>query len=235
MIAPLIPPHFDKDGKGRIGDVIRTTLMECGHRVRFEMVPFGRHWKDYRDYSKYDGLATAEADQKFPGFTTLPFHHLQDGATILKNSDLARIRNVSQLQGKRIVAFPSADKILGITDMVPRFKSFSMRSDRFDQVRPLLSKRVDAILADGLITAHFILLLKERLKAGKEPDIQWRPVVFRRIFAKGPQRLYFRDKTVMEDFNRCHKILEKRGDLARITQPYIEMYKGIVKNQYPNY
>ncbi len=234
MIAPLIPPHFDEQGNGRIGDVIQATLAECGHTVRFEMVPFGRHWKDYRDFSKYDGLATAEVDQIFPGFTTRPFHHLQDGAMVLANSDLTKIQNVYELEGKRIVTFPKADKILGITHLVSQFKSFSMRSERFDQVRPLLAGRTDAILADGLITAHFLFLLKERAEAGKEPDIQWSPVVFRRIFNKGPQRLYFRDKSIARDFDKCHEILEDRGDLERITKPYLDKYQEIIKDQYPN-
>ncbi len=235
MIAPLIPPHFDEQGNGRIGDVIQATLAECGHTVRFEIVPFGRHWKNYNDYSKYDGLATAEADQVFPGFTTRPFHHLQDGAMVLENSDLAKIQNVYELKDKRIFSFPKADKILGISHMVSQFKSFSMRSDRFEQVRPLLGGRSDAVLADGLISAHFILQLKERIEAGKEPHIQWSPVVYRRIFAKGPQRLYFRDKTLSENFNRCYKTLEERGDVERITKPYLEKYQTIIKDQYPSY
>ena len=70
LIAPNIPPHFDDMGRGRIGDVIRAVLERCGQTVRFTMVPFGRHWNDYEKNGGYDGLATAEADQVFPGFTT---------------------------------------------------------------------------------------------------------------------------------------------------------------------
>ncbi len=113
--------------------------------------------------------------------------------------------------------------------------AFTMVSDRFDQLRPLLAGRSDVVLADGLITAHFIHQLKERIEAGKEPHIQWSPVVYRRIFAKGPQRLYFRDKTVSEDFDRCYKILEERGEVERITKPYLEKYRAILKDQYPSY
>ncbi len=42
IIAPNIPPHFDKQGNGRIGDVI-AAMKACGHTVSFTMVPFGRH------------------------------------------------------------------------------------------------------------------------------------------------------------------------------------------------
>ena len=49
MIAPEIPPHFDVQGRGRIGDVISAVLTRCGHQVKFTVVPFGRHWHDYKE------------------------------------------------------------------------------------------------------------------------------------------------------------------------------------------
>jgi hypothetical protein len=236
IIAPNIPPHFDADGRGRIADVVRAALERCGHTIHFTIVPFGRHWKDYTDNAGFDGLATAEADQEFPGYTTRPFMHLQDGATVLAEEGLAEITAVGQLAGKRIVAFPAADEILGIQAVVPRFKSFSMRADRFDQIRPLFAGRVDAILADGLITANFIRIIRERANAGQEPDIDpGRAVVFRRIFAAGPQRLYFRDESIARDFDRCFQDLLADGDVERIATPYVDRYRDILGDQYPNY
>lgn len=236
MIAPTIPPHFDSEGRGRIGDVVRAVLKRCGHAVRFSMVPFGRHWKDYADDDSFDGLATAEADQTFPGFTTKPFMRLQDGATVVAGRGLETMTSAAQLTGKRIVAFPNADKILGIEKETHVFKSFSMRADRFDQIRPLFAGRADAILADGLITAHFIGILRERHKADKEPDVDPdQAVVFRKIFASGPQRLYFRDRTVAGDFDRCAQELTADGGIERLAKPYVDRYRNILGDQYPNY
>lgn len=235
MIAPDIPPHFDKSGRGRIADVIRAALQACGHNVRFTVVPFGRHWKDYTDDAVFDGLATAEADQTFPGHTTKPFMRLQDGVTVLARDGLEAIASVEQLKGRRVVAFPAADKILGIEAQVPHFKSFSMRADRFDQLRPLFAGRADAILADGLITAYFVATLRERAKAGLEPDIAPEArVVFRRIFASGPQRLYFRDAELASDFDRCVGELRASGELVRIAKPYVDRFRDIVGDQYPD-
>src|SRR5438874_596997 len=112
MVAPIIPPHFDGQGTGRLGDVIKATLAKCGNTVQFTMVPFGRHWKEYRDSTSFDGLATAEADQAFPGFSTKPFMHLQDGATVMAMKGLQGITTVAELRGKRVVAFPDARQIL---------------------------------------------------------------------------------------------------------------------------
>ena len=236
MIIPNIPPHFDEQGNGRIGDVIQASLRACGHEVSFTSVPFGRHWKDYVDNEDYDGLATAEADQTFPGTSTLPFMHLQDGATVLSGSGLDNMVEVETLHGKRVVAFPNADKILGIEASVPLFTSFKMRANRFDQLRPLFANRADAVLADGLITAHFITILRDKAAAGQEPDINpSQPVVFRRIFNPGPQRLYFRDETIARDFDRCFRELLDSGEVEQITRPYLDRYRDIVAGQYPAY
>jgi hypothetical protein len=235
LIAPEIPPHFDANGRGRVADVVRAALDRCGHRVRFTIVPFGRHWKDYVDQPSFDGLATAEADQTFPGHSTKPFIRLQDGATVLGESGLAAVTSVDQLKGMRVVAFPAADKILGIQALVPQFKSFGMRADRFDQLRPLFADRADAVLADGLITARFITMLRKRAAAGQEPNIDPASrVVFRKIFASGPQRLYFRDATIASNFDRCVAELRASGALQRLAKPYVDRFRDILGDQYPD-
>lgn len=233
MVAPIIPPHFDEQGSGRIGDIISAVMKHCGHSVTYQMVPFGRHWSDYKDQD-IDGLATAEADQEFPGYTTKPFVHLQDGATVIEGSGLESTTTVGAFAGKRIIGFPNAQKILGIEHLIPVFASFKNQAKRFDQVRPLLAGRVDAIFADGLITAYFLQLVRERGKVGKEPDVDTTiKTKFHRIFAKGPQRLYFRDKAITDDFDRCHQEMEATGELDRIAQHYVEQYRSIVGDQYP--
>jgi polar amino acid transport system substrate-binding protein len=236
MIAAIVPPHFDKDGTGRIGDVVRSVLERCGHSVKFTMVPMGRNWKDYSDNESFDGMATAEADQVFPGYTTKPFMYLQDGAFVAANSGLGGITSVEQLRGKRIVAFPDADKILGIGNVIPQFKSFSMHADKVDQVRPLLAGRADALLGDGLITAHFIQIIRERGLAGNEPEFDpSQGVIFRKIFVAAPQRLFFREEAIARDFDRCFQELVTSGEIERLSKPYLDRYRDILGGQYPNY
>lgn len=233
MVAPVIPPHFDEQGGGRIGDIISTVMKRCGHSVTWHMVPFGRHWEDYRN-QEIDGMATAEADQEFPGYTTKPFIHLQDGATVLQGSGLESATTIDSFAGKHIISFPNAQKILGIERLIPTFASFNNQAKRFDQVRPLLAGRTDAIFADGLITAHFLGLVRERGKNGLEPDVNSAiKTKFRRIFARGPQRLYFREKEIADDFDRCHQELEASGELDRIAKPYVDRYRSVLDDQYP--
>ncbi|HSI01526.1 MAG TPA: hypothetical protein VLA02_13065 [Reyranella sp.] len=235
MIVPEIPPHFDKSGRGRIADVIRLALKRCGHEVRFSSVPFGRHWKDYIDNPSFDGLATAEADQTFPGYSTKPFMQLQDGATVRAGTGLETISSATELAERRVLAFPEADRILGIENLVPQFRSFGMRAERFDQLRPLFAGRTDAILADGLITAHFISVLRARAGAGLEPDLDsGTRLVFRRIFAGGPQRLYFREQAIATDFDRCVGELRASGELTAAAKPYVDQFRDVLRDQYPD-
>jgi len=68
-------------------------------------VPFGRHWADYSEMN-YGGLATAEADQVFPGYLTKTFIHLQDGATVLVGSGLESATSIKGFSHKCIISFP---------------------------------------------------------------------------------------------------------------------------------
>jgi len=45
MIAPIIFPHFDDRGRGRIGDVISAVMKHCGHSVTFND-PLPLNWSD---------------------------------------------------------------------------------------------------------------------------------------------------------------------------------------------
>ena len=144
------------------------------------------------------------------------------------------ISNVKQLEGRRVITFPEGGKILGIESFVSTFASFQQRSRRFDQIRPLLAGRADVLLADGLITAHFLNLLRDRAKLGQEPDVDPNKIVrFRKLFSRGPQRLYFREKQVADDFDRCADELNASGETEALTKPYVDKYRDILGDQYP--
>ena len=48
ILAPELPPMMAADGTGREASIIKETLAACGHEAHFKVVPFGRHWNDYR-------------------------------------------------------------------------------------------------------------------------------------------------------------------------------------------
>ena len=236
IVVPYLPPQFLQDGSGRAGDVVQATLNRCGHAVRFTSVPFGRHWRRYRNEPTFDGLGTAEGDQTFPGFSTKPFIRFQDGATTLKGSGFDAFTNVQQFHGSRIGTFIDAEKILGIEDSVPKFSAFQQRTNRFDLIRPLFAGRIDAIFGDGLITEYFIELLKNNSQAGIEIDIyDGKMSSFRKIFNPVSQRLYFRDEAIADDFDRCYQILLDSGEIEQITNPYVDQFRHQLGDQYPNF
>ena len=78
-------------------------------------------------------------------------------------------------------------------------------------------------------------VLRENAEAGQEPDVDaMRPVVFRKIFAVGPQRLYFRYESVTRDFDRCFQKLLESDEVERIAKPYVDQFREVLGDQYPN-
>lgn len=237
MIGPNIPPQIDENGRGRIGDVIKASLLNCGHTVRFTIVPFGRHQQEYMENPAYDGLAIADTDrQDLPGYATVPFHHLQYGALVLANSDLNKIDAIEALHDKRVLVSLKADRLPGITEQVAKFSTFVEHHYNFDKIRLLLSGRTDAILGDGLVMADAFAQIRERTQLGQEPYIDPSvSIVFRKLFPRSPQQLYFRDQSITEAFNGCYKHLLQQGLIDKITRPYVEKHRAVLNDQYPNH
>ncbi|MEE4376434.1 MAG: hypothetical protein V2J55_02835 [Candidatus Competibacteraceae bacterium] len=235
MIAPDIPPQIDENGRGRIGDVIKVTLLNCGHTVRFTIVPFGRHWREYIETSYYDGLAMADAQhQDIPGYATEPFHHLQYGAFVVADSDLNNLKTLEDLQNKRVLASRSVSTLPSITGQVPKFSAFVKYHHDLEKIRLLMSGRTDAILGDGLIMADAFAQIQERIRSGQEPYVDPSVlVIFRKLFPSSPQRLYFRDQSIAKDFNRCYNDLLQQGLIDKIARPYVEEHHDVLNGQYP--
>ena len=76
ILAPELPPMMTADGTGREASILKETLAACGHEVHFKVVPFGRHWNDYRDGvqagGQVDAVTTVPAGMEMPGFRSVP-------------------------------------------------------------------------------------------------------------------------------------------------------------------
>ncbi|MCP5425245.1 MAG: ABC transporter substrate-binding protein [Gammaproteobacteria bacterium] len=234
IIGPQFPPQIDETGEGRIGDIIRATLLKCGYGVRFTIVPFGRHWRDYRDHADYDGLAIVDEGQELPGTPTRVFQHLQNGVVVLSDASAPKIGSLDDLRGHHFVSFLSVNALPESFRPMAEYKYYSLYSDRFDALRLLLSGRMDAIVADGMVMAYSFERLQERVGYGQEPDIDPQAtIVFHPILPPTPQRMYFRDRQVAEDFDRCYGELLEQGVIAKLLKPYQAAHRAILADQYP--
>ena len=241
VLAPELPPMMSTDGTGREASIISETLAACGHEAHFKVVPFGRHWNDYRDSTQaggqgggqVDAVSTVPAGMEMPGTRSAPYILYQNGASVLKSSGLT-VQSLADLAGKRVITFSGAPDVLpGLRAAIPSFGDFRERADQMVHSNLLFAGRVDAVLADGLIFAEYNRQLQEKAKAaGGLPFDPAQPVQFTAIFPPTAYSMVFRDEQLRADFDRCLVELKAKGRLDAIDREWVARYSATVGDRY---
>lgn len=243
VLAPELPPMMTADGTGREASIITETLAACGHEVRFKVVPFGRHWNEYRDNAQapgqgqgggqVDAVSTVPAGMEMPGSRSVPYILYQNGASVLAGSGLT-VRSLADLAGKRVITFSGAAEVLpGLRAAIPSFGDFRERADQMVHSNLLFAGRVDAVLADGLIFAEYNRQLQEKAKsAGGVPFDPAQPVQFTAIFPPTAYSMVFRDESLRADFDRCFAELKAKGRVDAIDRDWVARYAATVGDRY---
>ncbi|CAO3430636.1 ABC transporter substrate-binding protein [Azospirillum endophyticum] len=237
VLAPELPPMMTAAGTGREASIIAETLAACGHEAHFKVVPFGRHWSEFRDGAPggipLDAVATVPEGMEMPGSRSVPYIRYQNGASVLKSSGLT-VRSLADLAGKRIITFSGAPDVLpGLRAAIPSFGDFRERADQMVHSNLLFAGRVDAVLADGLIFAEYNRQLQDKAKTGGGlPFDPAQPVQFTAIFPPTPYSMVFRDEALRADFDRCFAELKAKGRIDTIDRETVERYTATVGEQY---
>ncbi len=233
VLAPELPPMMSADGIGREASIIGETLAACGHQVRFKVVPFGRHWNEFRNGAAVDAVATVPAGMAMPGARSVPYILYRNGASVLKSSGLA-VRSLADLAGKRLITFAGAPDVLpGLRAAIPSFEDFRERADQMVHSNLLFAGRVDAVLADGLIFAEYNRQLQEKARvAGGLPFDPSQPVAFTAIFPPTPYAMVFRDESLRDGFDRCFAGLKAQGRIDAIDRAAVARYAETVGDRY---
>ncbi|PWC46408.1 ABC transporter substrate-binding protein [Azospirillum sp. TSA6c] len=245
VLAPELPPMMSADGTGREASIITETLAACGHEAHFKVVPFGRHWNDYRDSvqgsaqvggqtgGQVDAVSTVPAGMEMPGPRSAPYILYQNGASVLKSSGLT-VQSLADLAGKRVITFSGAPDVLpGLRAAIPSFGDFRERADQMVHSNLLFAGRVDAVLADGLIFAEYNRQLQEKAKAaGGLPFDPAQPVQFTAIFPPTAYSMVFRDEQLRADFDRCLAEMKAKGRLDAIDREWVGRYSATVGDRY---
>jgi hypothetical protein len=226
VAAALLPPHMDEQGEGRGAHIIRAIVQDCaGERVRFAVFPFPRQWRAYQD-RHLDAADTVASAVALPGFASADYIALQNGATVLATA--APVERVADLAGRRAVIFPHGAAILGLAGV--HFAQLVERADQLEHSRLLFAKKVDVVVADGLIVAEYNRRLREATRPLPFDPAQ--PVRFRAIFPPSAYHMVFRDKSLQQRFDRCLHTIEQEGRIAAINRRYVERYRDTVDGQY---
>ncbi|MBI1206480.1 MAG: ABC transporter substrate-binding protein [Azospirillum sp.] len=236
IAAPDLPPMIDRAGDGREATIVRETLAACGHDVGFHVVPFSRHWQIYRYDPAIDAVTTVPTDLALPGYPSGVYIQYQNGASTLQASRL-KISTLGDLTGRAVASFPSAKAILpGLEAAAPRFASYQEFADQLTHSKLLFARRIDAVLADGLIFAEYGRQLILRADHGEVlPFDPHQPERFTAIFPPTPYVMAFRDQGLRDDFDRCFATLSRSGRIDAINRAVVSRYRDTVGDQYLGY
>ena len=136
----------------------------------------------------------------------------QNYAITLKRSSLI-INNLSDLAGKKIVAFQNTKKYLGSDFAVAIKKAhYSEVHKQTHQVNRLYLGRDDVVIADKNIFLYYKSKI-QKFDTGA-------PLVFHSIFPSSPYRVAFRDPQTCKDFNSGLKKLKESGRYDKIMARY---------------
>lgn len=232
IVAADLPPMVLGDGSGREERLIGEALALCGHTAVFTVVPFGRHWSEYKG-GGYDAVATVPPGLALPGFASRPYIRYQNGASVLVASGLS-VHSLDDLAGKRVITFSGGTEILpGLKEAASLFADLRELADQLIHSNLLFARRVDAVLADGLIFAEYNRRLRERVERGDAlPFDPTQDVAFTAIFPPSPYVMAFQDAALRDEFDRCSAELEAGGRAATINREAVEPYRGTVGDQY---
>lgn len=235
VVAANLPPMIDLSGEGHEASIIRETLAACGHTVKFKVVPFVRHWTEFKGGS-YGAVATVPPEMDLGGVHSSVYIRYQNGVSMLRARGLL-IMNLSDLKGSSVIAFKGARDILpGLSQAIPSLSRYDENTDQRIHSNLLFGNRVDVVIGDGLIFAEHNRQLQHRVKSGKRLSFDpHQAVVFTAIFSPTPYTMVFKDTVLRDDFDRCFGKLSQSGRIDAILKAAIVPYRATVGTQYLGY
>jgi ABC-type amino acid transport substrate-binding protein len=228
IAAGLVPPNMKEDRSGREADII-TTALAIGdaktpqikkEQIQFVVEPFGRHWYSYETDKRFDAVTTVPGFMRLDGHASRYYILYRNGIGSLPSRGISGSppnKTLEQLEGKRVVSFPGAARVLpeirSLRDNY--FSLFVERQDQRDHSLMLLTGQVDAVIADAMVFSHF----NERLL--KEKAVRHQPApVFTEAFAPTCYKMVFRNAEYRDLFDDGLKKMIASGRLREIDDDY---------------
>ena len=235
IVAANLPPMISQTAEGHEASIIRETLAACGHTVKFKVVPFVRHWTEFKGGS-YDAVTTVPPEMALGGVHSSVYIRYQNGVSVLRARNLP-IKNLADLKGSSAIAFKGARDILpGLSQAIPSLSRYDENTDQLIHSNLLFGKRVDVVIGDGLIFAEYNRQLQHDEKSGKTLSFDpHQAVVFTAIFPPTPYTMVFKDTALRDDFNRCFGQLSQSGRIDAVLKAAIVPYRATIGTQYLGY
>ncbi|MDI9246564.1 transporter substrate-binding domain-containing protein [Marinobacter sp. CHS3-4] len=230
IAAPDLPGASGEGGTGRDAEIVDQVLNLCGYQAEFVVQPFGRHLRTYREQQNYDAAMTVPLAANLAGAGTAAYIWYQNGA-YYDSSRTGPIRSIEDLSDLHLVTFKNGVELLELNEIVPDIASVLEIADQRVHSKLLFLKRVDAILADGLIIAE----INRRLANDQQFSPNFDPhaaLRFSPIFPPSPYKMVFRDSLIAEEFDRCYDAARKDGVIADINERHLGPFQHELRHGY---
>lgn len=229
MVSSYFPNNVEKDKKsGRELEIVNETLKCMNYQSELFLEPYFRHIKSFSSGGKYDMAITVPHEVKVKGHLTDSHVYYQNGIVVRKEDFPKGLESLKDLKGKHVIAFNNASVLLpDVGKNKHLFASYAENASQFQQSVMLLKKRVDAIIADGLIQmGHHEKALREN------PELRDKQIRFFGIFEPSPFHVAFKDKALAKKFNECLKELRSSGRHQFINKKYTIPYLKTLQGSY---
>lgn len=209
------PPYVMESGAvGLDVDIARHALAAGGYKLVGQSLPQTRALAMLRA-GQLDGLLSISEGIGGQDFFTDSYIIYQNVATTLARRNL-KLQNIEDLANYSVAAFQNASMVLGdrFSLLVSGHSDYRELPAQITQNKLLFTGRVDVVIGDRLIFAHF----SEKL----DPQINARQAVtYHRIFPESPRKAVFRDVRVRDAFNAGLKTIRANGTYDAIMRQYL--------------
>ncbi|XLZ72334.1 transporter substrate-binding domain-containing protein [Massilia sp. SR12] len=209
------PPYVMESGAvGLDVDIARHALAAGGYKLVGQSLPQTRALAMLRA-GQLDGLRSISEGIGGQDFFTDSYIVYQNVATTLARRNL-KLQNIEDLANYSVAAFQNASMVLGdrFSLLVSGHSDYRELPAQITQNKLLFTGRVDVVIGDRLIFAHF----SEKL----DPQINARQAVtYHRIFPESPRKAVFRDVRVRDAFNAGLKTIRANGTYDAIMRQYL--------------
>lgn len=210
-----IPPYvIENEDRGLAVDIVRRALSLKGYTVKFVVAPNKRVEQALRDRLCDGAYNLPRLD--FPQvFYSEPVLIYQDVVVTLAKNHF-KIQQVSDLQGRTVVAYQNAAKFLG-TDFGalavnnPRYSEVANQRSQIDML--YVENRADAIILERNIFSYYLT----RSDVAKMSKAEY---ALHTIFAPYPIYAGFTSEKVRDDFSAGLKLIQGTGEYDTILQSY---------------
>lgn len=215
----IAPYSFANPDRGIEIDIIAESLAYRGHRLKPHFYPLARVPRAF--FNEEIDAATTDLGENL----TLQGAYYGDSAVVFHNALISLkdrgyvIESYADTEGLSIISFQGAAKRYPrLAQVIKKTNIFSETAQQQNQVKMLLSGRVDLVLSDVAIFQYYAKILENSDQAlsrdfkvhyiFNENSMNYRPI--------------FKDSKIRDDFNEGLKILKANGRYEAIYGHYLK-------------